>query len=105
MGRDTGVTEAQITGLADYPTSPAFDELERLCLRLADAMCETPAEIDDPLFSALAARLSHAQLVELSSTIAWENYRARYNRALGVTSDGFSAGAVCAVPVGALARG
>ena len=39
-------------------------------------------------------------MVELTSAIAWENYRARFDHAFGVEAEGFSGGAVCAVPVG-----
>jgi hypothetical protein len=38
------------------------------------------------------------QMVELTSAIAWEQYRARFDHAFGIESEGFSAGAVCAVP-------
>ena len=38
------------------------------------------------------------QLTELASYIAWENYRSRFNRALGVQAVGFSDGDFCVVP-------
>jgi hypothetical protein len=37
-------------------------------------------------------------MVELTSAIAWENYRARFDHAFGIEAEGFSAGAVCALP-------
>jgi alkylhydroperoxidase family enzyme len=42
--------------------------------------------------------LTPGQLAELAATIAWENHRARLNRALGVRAAGFSDGAFCVVP-------
>jgi hypothetical protein len=36
--------------------------------------------------------------VELTATIAWENYRARFDHAFGIEAQGFSEGAFCAVP-------
>ncbi len=69
-----------------------------MCLELADGMCATPVNVSDALFGQLRRRFSEEQLVELTSTIAWENYRARFNHALGVGSDGFSDGAFCPVP-------
>jgi hypothetical protein len=39
-------------------------------------------------------------MVELTSAIAWENFRARFNRGFGIEAEGFSAGAVCPVAVG-----
>ena len=34
-------------------------------------------------------------LVELTAAIAWENYRARFNHALGMGYGGFSKGSYC----------
>ncbi len=38
-------------------------------------------------------------LVELTSAIAWENYRARFDHAFGIEAENFTEGAVCALPV------
>ncbi len=62
-------------------------------------MTATPARVSDALYDKVAAAFSGAQIIELTATIAWENFRARQNRALGVESDGFSEGAKCPVPV------
>ena len=67
-------------------------------LDLAVAMAKTPAEIPNGLMERLRARFDEAQLVELAAVIAWENYRARFNRVFGVQSSGFSHGAFCALP-------
>ena len=61
-------------------------------------MTRTPVEVPDELFSRLREAFNEAQLVELTATIAWENYRARFNHAFGLESEGFSEGAVCALP-------
>ncbi len=84
--------------LADYALSPAFSDLEKLVLAYADAMTRTPVEVPAELFSRLRAALNDAQLVELTTTIAWENYRARFNHAFGIESENFSEGAYCALP-------
>src|SRR5262245_2759497 len=63
-------------------------------------MTETPVEVTDELFAELRKHFSPKQMVELTSAIAWENYRARFDHAFGIEAEGFSAGAVCAVPVG-----
>jgi 4-carboxymuconolactone decarboxylase len=84
--------------LPDYASSPAFGELERLVLDYAVAMTATPVTVPDELFAALRARLDEAQIVEITAAIAWENYRARFNHALDIGSQGFSEGAFCAVP-------
>ena len=61
-------------------------------------MSRTPASVDDELFAALRREFSEPQLVELATAIAWENYRARFNRAFGVLAEGFSQGAFCPLP-------
>ena len=62
-------------------------------------MTRIPVEVSDALFARLREGFNEAQLVELTSAIAWENYRARYDHALGVGSENFTEGAVCAIPV------
>lgn len=78
-----------------------FSDLESLVLEYADAMTRIPVEISDALFIRLRERFSEAQLVELTSAIAWENYRARFDHAFGIEAENFSEGAVCALPVNA----
>ena len=46
----------------------------------------------DELFAQLRARFTERQLVELTSCIAWENYRARFDHAFGIESEGFDEG-------------
>ncbi len=68
-------------------------------LEYADAMTRTPVEVPEGLFARLRERFTDAQLVELTSAIAWENYRARFDHAFGIEGENFSKGAVCAMPV------
>ena len=93
-----GITERQLVELSEYETSDAFDDTERLVLDLAVAMTLTPAEVPEALRERLLVQYSKAQLMELVAAIAWENHRARANRALGVRAVGFSDGAFCALP-------
>ena len=105
VSRDAGLATEKLEALPDYPTSPAFSELERLVLRLADELTRTPASVPEELYTALRAHLDEGQLIELASAIAWEHYRARYNRVFDFGSDGFSEGAFCAVPARFLTTG
>ncbi len=98
MGRANGVTNEQLQSLSDYANSPAFDERERLVLDLAVALARTPADVSPELRARLRAVFDEAELVELASSIAWENYRARFNRVFDVASGGFSEGAYCVLP-------
>lgn len=68
-------------------------------MEYADAMTQTPVEVGDGLFQQLGKSFSDEQLVEITSTIAWENYRARFDHAFGVESENFAQGAYCALPV------
>ena len=99
MGRANGISSAQIANLHHYRTDFNFSEMERLILEYADAMTQIPVEVGEPLFARLRERFNAAQLVELTSAIAWENYRARFDHAFGIEGENFTEGAVCALPV------
>jgi 4-carboxymuconolactone decarboxylase len=99
VGRKQGVTEQQLLDLATFETSSAFTELEKLVLRYTVAMTQTPVEVPNELFAALRQHFDPRQMVELTAAIAWENYRARFDHAFGIEAEGFSEGAVCALPV------
>ena len=47
----------------------------------------------------LSKHFNDSKIVELTSAIAWENYRARFDHALKIESQGFSKGAFCPLPV------
>jgi len=87
--------------LRRYRDSELYTETERLCLEYADHMTDTPAEVPERLFARLRELFDEEKLVELTSTIAWENYRARFNHAFGCESEGYSEAVVRPVAVGA----
>lgn len=98
VSRALGVTDRQLHEIGRYETSDAFDDDERLAIELAVAMLGDPVDITPDLRARLDERFTRTQLVELASYVAWEHYRSRFNRALGVQAVGFSDGAVCVVP-------
>ncbi len=98
MGRTTGVTESQLMALPDFENSNVFSDLEKLVLRYAAAMTATPVEVPEELFEALRRHFDERQLVELTSAIAWENYRSRFNHAFCIEAEGFYRGALCLLP-------
>ena len=98
LGRGAGMSDEQLRALPRFEDSAAFSPLAKLVLRYADAMTQTPAEIPEGLFGALREYLDEAQIVELTTAIAWENYRARGNHAYGIGPQGFSEGAYCPMP-------
>jgi len=95
---EAGLSEVELRELADYLESDAFSELDRLVLDYATAMSRTPAKVDEDLFDRLRAHFDDSQIVELTNAIAIENFRARFNQAVGIESQGFSEGAACVVP-------
>jgi len=84
--------------LANFKTSPAFNEIEKMVLQYTVAMTKTPVHVSEELFNKLRAHFNEKQMVELTAMIAWENYRARFDHAFGVESMGFTEGAFCALP-------
>jgi AhpD family alkylhydroperoxidase len=96
---EAGASEQQIRDLHRHRDSPAFDARQRLVLDYAEAMSQTPIRVDDALFAALRAEFDDKQLVALTSAIAWEQYRARFNGAFDIGPDGFTEGGACAIAV------
>ena len=103
---DLGSTEARASGLSDdqlkalptYRESALFSPLEKAVLDYTTAMTRTPVFVPDALFATLREHLSPAAVVELTSMIALENYRSRFNHAVGIGSQGFSEGSYCVRP-------
>ena len=98
MGRKQGITEQQLLDLPHFESSTAYSEIEKLVLHYTVAMTQTPVEVSDELFAALRQHFDPRRMAELTSAIAWENYRARFNHAFGIEAEGFSTGSVCALP-------
>ena len=95
MGRKAGLTDAKLHALANFEDSPELSDLEKLVLHYSVGMTVTPVEVSDELFAELQKHFNDRQLVELTSAIAWENYRARFDHAFGAEAEGFSEGAYC----------
>jgi AhpD family alkylhydroperoxidase len=96
--RSKGITDEEMRALVDYADSDVLGPDDKLVLDYATGMSRTPVEVPDELFERLRARFDEAQLVELTSVIALENYRARFNWALGMQKEGYSEGAYCVAP-------
>jgi alkylhydroperoxidase family enzyme len=92
------IPDEQLRELPRFRESDAFDDDERLVLEYAEAITRTPVEVPDELFEKLRERFDEAQIVELTFAAAIENLRARFNWALGISSQGYAEGAVCIQP-------
>jgi len=84
--------------VTQHESSDAYSPLERAVLDYASALTRTPASADPELVRRLRTDLGDKALVELTAAIAWENHRARFNRAFDVAAQGYSEGACCALP-------
>ena len=98
VSRTSGASVEKIAALPNYRNNELFSELEKLVLEYADRMTQTPVEVSDVLFAKLRQKFSDGQMVELTATLAWENYRARFDHAFGVEAEGFTKGSYCALP-------
>jgi len=86
VGRKTGLSDDKLRAVLSDNRTP-FNDTERLVIELADAMTDTPANISDDLYTRLRKQFSEEQLMQLGAQIAFENYRARWNRIFSVESD------------------
>jgi alkylhydroperoxidase family enzyme len=89
VGRRNGLTDEQLYDVECFEQSKNFGEREKVALRYAEAMSRTPVEVPDELFEQLKRHFDTPQIVELTSMISLENFRARFNRALHIESDSF----------------
>jgi alkylhydroperoxidase family enzyme len=80
--------EAKVAQLADWRDSTLFSELERVALDYAERMTITGQTVDDALFARLKQQYSEKQIVELTAAIALENFRSKFNPALGIEAQG-----------------
>lgn len=93
-----GLTPERLMAVPDYADSPLLSPVEKRALAFADAATATPPTVTDAQVAALRADLGDAGVVELAHLVALENQRSRLNHALGITSQGFTDAAVCALP-------
>jgi len=70
-------------------TSDLFDESEKTALEYAEAITFTDRKVTEELFARVRARFSEAQIVELTAAVALENFRSKFNVALGIEAQGF----------------
>jgi alkylhydroperoxidase family enzyme len=81
------LTDEEIAAVPQFEASPLFNEREKAALAYAEGMTETPVRIPDELFEKLKRHFNDEQIVELTASIAFENYRARFDHALSIGSD------------------
>jgi alkylhydroperoxidase family enzyme len=92
-GREAGITDRQLEDLAGFEASSNFSRTEKAVLRYAEGITHTPADVSDAVFEEIRSLFTTEQIVELTAAAALENYRARFNCALKIESDG-----LCTLP-------
>ena len=88
-GMHEGAGEDKIRAIDQAATSPLFDEVERAAIAYAEAMTITGQRVPDELFARVRKHFSEAQIVELTAAVALENFRSKFNVALGIEAQGF----------------
>jgi alkylhydroperoxidase family enzyme len=86
VGRKAGLSDEKLHAINGDDRAP-FNDTERLVIELADALTDTPSNVSDDLYARLRNQFSEEQLMQLGGHIAFENYRARWNRLFNVESD------------------
>src|SRR5689334_71658 len=91
VGGDRGLSRSKIDVALGAPaTSEAgLAPREVLALEYADRVSATPVDVPDDFFARLAAAFSEREIVELTATIAHENYNSKFNRPLRIESNDF----------------
>ena len=84
-----GASEEKILRVPEAATSPLFSERERVALEYAEAITVTGQKVTDTLFERLRRSFSESEIVELTAAVALENFRSKFNVALGIESQGF----------------
>ena len=81
--------DAKLLAVTAWQDSALFSDAERVALEYAERMTLTGRSVDDAFFARLRQHYGEAQLVELTAAIAFENFRSKFNPALGVAAQGF----------------
>lgn len=90
LGVKSGVlTDEEIAAVSHYYDSDLFSVRDKVALEYAEAVSKTPVKVSDEMFGRLKNFYDEKQIVELTASIAYENYRARFNHALGIESNNF----------------
>jgi alkylhydroperoxidase family enzyme len=86
VDRKGGLSDEKLRAVLSDNRTP-FNDTKCLVIELAEAMTNPPANVSHDLYSRLRNHFSEEQLMQLGAQIAFENYRARWNRIFDVESD------------------
>ena len=86
-----GASDEKVRQVEQAASSPLYSERERIALAYAEAMTVTGQKVTDELFEAARRHFSAPEIVELTAAVALENFRSKFNVALGIEAQGFCA--------------
>ena len=84
-----GASDEKVRAVETAETSDLYEERERAAIAYAEAMTITGQRVSDALFARVRASFDEAQIVELTAAVALENFRSKFNTALGIPAQGF----------------
>ena len=84
-----GASPEKVAQVESARTSVLFDDRERTALEYAEAITRTGERVSDELFARIRAHFTEAEVVELTAAVALENFRSKFNTALGIEAQGF----------------
>jgi alkylhydroperoxidase family enzyme len=84
-----GASEDKVAAVESAEKSPLFSESERAAIAYAEAMTVTGQRVSDALFARVRTHFDEPQIVELTAAVALENFRSKFNVALGIEAQGF----------------
>ena len=84
-----GASDEKVRAVESAEKSALYAESERAAIAYAEAMTITGQRVSDALFARVRACFDEAQVVELSAAVALENFRSKFNVALGIEAQGF----------------
>jgi alkylhydroperoxidase family enzyme len=94
VGGKAGLSQAKIEAALGYGDSEELTERERIVLEYTERVSAIPVDVPDKFFEKLKALFNEAEILELTSHIAHENYNAKMNRPLRVEANN-----LCQIPL------
>lgn len=94
-GMQGGASEAKVADVARFRESPHFTPREKVALEYAEQVTRASAHVSDELFDRVRRHFDEREIVELTATIATENFRSKFNAPLKIEAQGF-----CPIPLG-----
>ncbi len=73
----------------NWRDSTLFSQAERVALEYAERITYTDRQVDGAFFAEVKKHFTEPQIVELTAAVALENFRSKFNPALGIEAQGF----------------